>query len=93
MAAMTGPLGLLAFESGLAAAMAVFGRLATRVWGYVVMDRHGIFARSLQSDSERSTRRHQYSATYKGEVGSRWDGFARQDCTVLQSQGDSSGCL
>lgn len=93
MAAMTGSLGRLALESGFTAAISVFGRLATWVWVHVVMDRHGILARSLLSDSERSTRRHQYSRRYKGEVKSRLDDFAEQGCTVLHSQGDSSGRL
>ena len=93
MAAMTGSLGRLAFESVFTAAISVFGRLATWIWVHVVMVRHGILARSLFSDSERSTRRHQYSRRYKGEVESRWDDFAKQGCTVLHSQGDSSGRL
>ena len=90
---MTGSLGLLAFESGFTAAMSVFGGLAIRIRAHVVMDRHGVFARSLRSDSERSTKRHQYGATYRGEVESRWDDFARQGRSVLESQGVSSGRL
>jgi len=46
-----------------------------------------VFARSLRSDSERFTKRHQYGAAYRGEVESRWDGFARQGGSVLQFWG------
>lgn len=78
MAAMTGSLGLFASESGLTAALSVFSRLTARIRAHAVMDGHGILARSQQSDSERSTKRHQYSKTDKGEVETRWEDFPRQ---------------
>jgi len=87
MAAVTGSLGLLALESGLTAAISVFGRLTARIRAHAVMYGHGCF-RSEPTIRLRALHKAspvQYSVQKQGRVKVGW--LHKAALQVLQCRG------
>jgi hypothetical protein len=84
VAVMTGPHGLyrlLASKSRSNATTGALRSLAARIRAWVVVYRHGMFARSLQPGPERCVRPHLYDIKAKLSRGKPT--LARQSGTVL----------